>query len=340
MKKLILVDGSSILSSNYYGSLPWDAKKAKTPEDRAEAMKKAMQTKDGQFTNGVYGMTKFLLKVIKEQKPTHMIIAWDISRDTFRREIYPAYKGTRGDTPAELKSQFILAQNTLEFIGLKQYMLSTHEADDIVGTFAKKFESEVPTYIITGDQDALQLITDYTKVWLKTDRHKDLYAKRNVNISELNIPDKTFEFTPHTFEEEYGIKPIQIIDMKSLEGDKSDNIPGVRGVGPKAVLPLLQEYGTIENIYDAIEGLSPEEEIDMKLFLKELGISRSPLANLLKVAEGEIVGKEAAFLSKKLATIVTDIPEYSNVNLDDIVIQLDEQKMKQKFAELEFKSFL
>lgn len=233
--KLILVDGSSVLSRNYYGTLPFEYKKAKTPEEKEAAMKKVMKTADGRYTNAVFGMTKFLLKVIKEQKPTHMVVAWDISRNTFRRDIYPDYKGQRGETPTPLKEQFKLAQETLAYIGLAQYMLPTHEADDIVGTFAKKFENELPAYIITGDQDALQLITEQTKVWLTTGKAKDLYEKRNMNIKDLDIPDGCFEYTEHTFEEEYGLKPIQIIDMKALEGDTSDNIPGVRGVGPKAV---------------------------------------------------------------------------------------------------------
>lgn len=340
MTKLILIDGSSVLSRSYYGTLPWDAKKAKTPEEKQAAMKKVMQTKDGQHTNAVFGMTKFLLKVIREQRPTHMMVAWDISRDTFRRQLYKEYKGTRGNTPEELKSQFILAQKTLADIGLKQYMVSTHEADDIVGTFAKKFEQEIPTYIISGDQDSLQLVSDNTKVWLTTGKAKAFYEKRNINIKDLNIPDGTFEFTPLTFEEEYGLKPTQIIDMKALEGDSSDNIPGVKGVGPKAVIPLLKEYGTIENLYEAIEGLSTEEELDMKAFMKELGISRSPLGNLLKESETELVGKKAALLSKQLATIVTDMKEYEHILLDDVLIALDDAKMKEKFSELEFKSLL
>lgn len=338
--RLILVDGSSVLSKNYYGTLPFEFKKAKTPEEKEKAMEKVMKTSDGQYTNAVYGMMKFLLKVIKEQKPTHLVIMWDKSRDTFRRKIYSDYKGQRGETPKPLSSQFGLAQRLLKDIGISTYVHDDFEADDIIGTFAKKFENEISTFIITGDQDSLQLITEKTRVWLSTSKAKDLYINRGMDIKNVDVPDGCFEYTPLTFEEEYGLQPIQIIDMKALEGDSSDNIPGVKGVGPKAVLPLLKEYGTIEGIYEVIES-TPEKEL--KNFFKEsLGISRSPIGNLTKEpTENEpIVGKKAAFLSKDLATIRTNIEHYDNISLDEIRLNINKDEMKQKFHELEFKSLV
>lgn len=344
-KKLVLIDGSSVLSKNFYGTLPWEYKKAKTLEEKVKAIRKAMKTKDGQYTNGVFGMMKFLLKVIEEQEPTHMVVAWDINRNTFRREIYPEYKGTRKETPEELKSQFILSQQLLDACGIYQGMvegefLEQFEADDVVGTFAKKFENDIPTYIITGDQDSLQLITDKTKVWLTTSKAEKLYEKRNINIKELNIPTGTFEFCPQTFEEEYGIKPLQIIDLKALEGDTSDNIPGVVGVGKTSAPKLIQMFGSVENLYENIEGLTKEELETVKTKLKEIGISRPPLKPLLKETENELVGKKSALLSKKLATIVTNIKEYNDIQLEDLEIKLNKENMKQKFIELEFKSLI
>lgn len=337
-QKLVLIDGSSLLSRNYYGSLPASVKFGKTPEDKKLGMKDIMQTKDGLPTNGLYSMMRFILKVIREQKPTHMAICWDLSRETFRKKIYPEYKGTRNETPPQLKMQFELAKKTLDYIGLTPYILEDFEADDIIGTLARKFEDDIATYIITGDQDALQLVNDNTKVWYMTSKAKDWYKERNIDVKNLNIPDKTFEYTNETVEENYGLTPTQIIDLKALEGDTSDNIPGVSGVGKTSAPWLIRKFGSVENLYKNIEGLSKEEEKKLKEELKEFGLKRPPFGHLLKESDSELVGKEAALLSKKLATIVTDIPEYKDIKLDNLIINLDENKMKKIFERLEFNS--
>lgn len=331
-KKLLLIDGSSLLSTSFYGNVP---RSYHHTGDTSGIMK----TTDGRFTNGVYTMSKVLLNLIEKQQPTHIAVAWDISRDTFRRERYSDYKAHRKETKPELSSQFALMQEVIDSMGgIAQYKLENYEADDIIGTFAKKFENEIPVYILTKDQDALQLITETTKVWLNTTKSKDLWAVRGLDPSSLSVPAGSFEFTPQTFEEEYGLKPIQLIDMKALEGDTSDNIPGVKGVGPKAILPLLQEYGTVEGIYEALESI-PEAEL--KVFFKEdLGISRSPIANLRKESDTDLVGKKAAYLSKELATIKTDIPVYEELKLDALRVDLDKGRTKAKFAELEFNSLI
>jgi 5'-3' exonuclease len=335
MSKLIIIDGSSLLSTSFFGNLPSTYYKDGNTD-------KILKTTYGLFTNGVLTMTKILLNIIKNQKPTHMAIAWDISRNTFRKEMYTDYKAQRKDTKPELREQYKTMQDLLEIMNIKQFKFPRYEADDILGTLSKKFEDEITVYIMTKDQDALQLITEKTRVWLLTDKYKEMYKERNIDTTDFDIPDKVFEFTPLTFEEVYGLKPIQMIDKKAIEGDTSDNIPGVKGVGEKAVVPLLQEFGTIEDIYNQIENMTKEEDVIFKELLKDLGIQRSPLVYLLKTStdESEIVGKKAAFLSKELATICTTINELSLVNLNELKLNLNEELMQEEFNRLEFKSLL
>lgn len=344
MERLILVDGSSLLSTSFFGNVPRAYYNAKTEEDRNEVLKKIMQTSSGIYTNAVYTMSKILLKIIKNQKPSHMAVAWDITRNTFRREIYPLYKANRAETKPELREQYGTMQQVLDAMNILQFKFDRYEADDILGTLAKKFEQQLPIYIMSKDQDVLQLVSDDTRVWLITSKADDMYKQVNISKEDrVNIPDNVFEFTPLYVEEFYGVKPLQIVDKKALEGDKSDNIPGVRGVGEKAVIPLLKEYGTVENIYELIEGLSKSEEKELKEFFKKsLGISRSPISYLLKEAQNdeELSAKESAFISKRLATICTSIQELQSVTLDDLVLKIDEDGMEKIFQELEFKSLL
>ena len=213
-------------------------------------------------------------------------------------------------------------QEVLQAAGIRQTMDSNIEADDFLGSLSKQFESRVPVYIYTKDQDALQLVSDRTRVWLitsKADELKKLYGK-----PEGFVPNGAFEFSPLLVQEVYGLTPEQIIDKKALEGDTSDNIPGVRGVGEKAAIPLLQEYGTVEGIYDALE-----DEKYFKEICKDLGI-RSPIKALTE-------GREMAFLSKVLATIKTD---YLPVSLDDLRLRIEETALNEKFRELEFNSLV
>lgn len=343
MEKLVILDGSSLLSTSFYGNLPKEYYGAKTEEDRAKVLKKVMQTSAGVYTNGVFTMCKILLKLIEKQKPTHLAVAWDVTRNTFRRELYPEYKAQREETKPELKSQFALMQEVLDAMGIYQFKNPRFEADDIIGTLAKRFEEEIPTYIMTKDQDSLQLVSDYTRVWLITSKAQEMYdevlAGTGASYKELPIPDNVFEFTPLYIEHFYGVKPIQIIDLKALEGDKSDNIPGVRGVGEKASVPLIKEFGSVENLYDRLDGLNKEEEKAMKELLKEIGASRA-YSYLTKTDDKELVGKEAALLSKKLATIVTNIDEVKALNIDDLKLNINKAGMEGKFTELEFKSLI
>ncbi|MDD3040420.1 5'-3' exonuclease H3TH domain-containing protein [Bacteroides sp.] len=320
MKKLVIVDGSSILSSCFFATVPNEYYRAKSPEERQFILPRIMQH-NGVFTNGVFAMCRSLNKLVEKQKPTHLAVAWDISRNTFRRKLYPDYKANRDETVPELKSQYILMQDILRSAGIAQFMDENLEADDFLGSLSKIFESEIPIFLYTKDQDALQLVSDRTRLWLITSKSDDL--KREFK-QEGNIPDGAFEFTPLLVKEIYGLYPSQIIDKKALEGDSSDNIPGVRGVGEKASVPLLQELGTVEAIFEALE-----DEISFKNLCKDLGI-RSPI----KALQG---GKESAMLSKDLATIRC---QDMNTTLHNLRLQVNQDALNQKFAELNFKSLV
>ena len=290
-EKLLIIDGSSLLSTSFYATATAYLM-AKTDEDKEKALTRLMKTSDGRYTNGVFPFMRTLLSLIKKNQPTHLAIVWDVSRQTFRQEIAGGtYKGTRKATPHPLKEQFISTQNLLQGI-IPQFLSGrddeeVYEADDFAGSLAKRFQTEIPVFLHTKDEDYLQLVDSNTRVWLGSSKADKMFEDLNLNRQEFNVPDGFFEFTLSTLKDIKGLEPYQIVEYKALCGDTSDNIPGVKGVGEKAVIPLLQEYGTIEAIYETIENLSAKEEKELKKFFKEsLGIGRSPISYML--ADGVI----------------------------------------------------
>lgn len=290
-EKLLIIDGSSLLSTSFYATATAYLM-AKTDEDKEKALERLMKTSDGRYTNGVFPFMRTLLSLINKNQPTHLAVVWDVSRQTFRQEIAGGtYKGTRKATPHPLKEQFISTQNLLQGI-IPQFLSGrddeeVYEADDFAGSLAKRFQTEIPVFLHTKDEDYLQLVDSNTRVWLGSSKADKMFEDLNLNRQEFNVPDGFFEFTLSTLKDIKGLKPYQIVEYKALCGDTSDNIPGVKGVGEKAVIPLLQEYGTIEAIYETIENLSAREEKELKKFFKEsLGIGRSPISYML--ADGVI----------------------------------------------------
>src|SRR5690625_3551414 len=280
-KKLVLIDGNSLLFRAFY-ALP------------------LLHNEKGVYTNALYGFTTILLNILEEEKPTHMLVAFDAGKTTFRHKTYKDYKGGRQKTPPELSEQFPLSRKLLEAFNIPHYELDLYEADDIIGTLANRAkEAGIEVKIISGDQDLLQLVSDEVSV--------DVTKK---GVSEVET------YTRDYLIDKMELKPEQIIDLKALMGDNSDNIPGVPGVGIKTATRLLKKYGTLENIYEHIDEISGKK-------LKE---------NLLK-------HKEDAFMSRELATIDTDSPitvalddiEYEGYTYDDIYTL---------FSELEFRSLL
>lgn len=335
---LLLIDGSALLSSSFFGNLPMDYKFAKTDEEKDKCLDKILHTADGQYTNGVFTMMTSMLNVIKKQKPTHLAVAWDLTKEsTFRKAMYPQYKGHRKDLRRELGDQFPLAQKVLKEMGIAEFVFAEYEADDIIGTLARNFEDIIRVTIWTKDQDSLQLIDENVRVWLITSKCSEMYSELNINTKIFKVPTGVFEYTPTYIEHYYGVAPIQIIDRKAIEGDASDNIPGINGIGEKTVIPLLREFKTIEGIYEFIENSS---EKDIKETFKMLGISRSPLSKLIQQSDEELVGKKAAFLSKQLATIKCDIEEISDVTLESLKLNINVEGMINIFTKLGFSSLL
>ena len=277
MEKFILIDGNSLLNRAFYA----------TP---------LFTTKDGLPTNGVFGFVKLILKIIADKKPTYFAVAFDLHAPTFRHKLYDEYKAGRKPMPQELVPQVSLLKEVLKTMQIKTCELAGFEADDIIGTLAKKFD--VQTYIYTGDRDAYQLVDGTTSV---------CFTRKGVS--------DILELTSENFKDEIGLTPSQIIDLKALMGDKSDNIPGVAGIGEKSAYSLIEKYGDIEGVYAHIDELG--------------GAMHRKL----------VEGKENAFFSKRLATIDVQVP--LDISLQDCLLRMPfKLSVREKFAELEFKSLV
>ena len=280
MDKIILLDGNSLSYRAFY-AMP------------------ALKNKKGLYTNSVYGFTLMLERILEDTKPKYALVAFDKGKETFRHKSYEAYKGTRDKTPTELVEQFGYVRELIESYGIKYEEHLDYEADDIIGSYAKIAEKAgLEVIIVSGDKDLTQLASDNITVY---------YTKRGV--TEIDY------YTPEFINEKYGLTPQQIIDMKGLMGDKSDNIPGIPGVGEKTAIKLLTEYENVENVLENIDNISGK-----------------------KLKERLIEGKEDAILSKKLATIFTDVPVDNKI--EDLTFKEDREKKKELFEKLEFVSFL
>lgn len=277
MEKLVLIDGNSLINRAFY-AMP------------------LLSTKSGVYTNAVYGFLNMFFKMLKNDNPSHVAVAFDLKAPTFRHEMYKGYKATRRPMAEELRPQIPLLKRILKEMNVAIYEKEGVEADDVIGTIAKN--THIPTIIYTGDRDSFQLVDAETSV---------CFTKRG--ITEVDL------FTESNFKEKTGITPPQIIDLKSLMGDASDNIPGIAGVGEKTALQLLQTYGNLENVLKNTENLKGK--------LKE------------KVA----ADKDSAILSKTLATINVNCG--ISFSLDQMKFSLPlSQTVKTSFEELEFKGLL
>lgn len=345
-KKFIIIDGSSMLVTCYYANLPEELKIAKE-EEKELHYGKILQTSSGTYTNAVFGMLRIIKKLIKEQKPDYLCFCFDQTRKTFRTKIYPEYKGTRGKSPSPLIEQFLTMENILKTLGFMVIYDTIYEADDWAGSIAKKFASDkISVSIITKDHDYLQLVDDNITVWMlqatankANDMYETYYKPDGINVKDLNLPYRIFEYTEKYVKKLEGVYPCQIPDLKGIVGDTSDNIPGVKGVSSAAV-PLLEEYETVEGIYEAIYACNDDKKELKKLqntWKEYLGIKRSPLNALMATSESEdnMVGEKAARCSKMLATIVTDIP--IPFTLNDMPAKLDDAKFKEICEKYEFK---
>ncbi len=277
--KIMILDGNSLLFRAFYAMPP-------------------LKTKKGQYTNAVYGFLSMLYKLLDTYSPEYICVAFDPKKPSFRHEQYKDYKATRAKAPNELVEQFQLIRDVLNIHSIKCIEIDGFEADDVAGTFANAAEEQgAEVYLVTSDKDYLQLIDDSTKVIL---------TKKGVtNTEEMDV---------QAMWDTYGISPAQFVDLKALMGDQSDNIPGVGGIGEKTALKLIQEYGSLDSVYENIDSIKG------------------------KLKEKLEADKMQAYMSQTLARIIRDIP--IEFNIDEYKIQKpDSKKLLSLYDELEFRTF-
>ncbi|MDW0112891.1 DNA polymerase I [Sporosarcina saromensis] len=280
-EKVVLLDGNSLAYRAFF-ALP------------------LLTNDSGIHTNAVYGFTMMLQNILSEEKPTHILVAWDAGKTTFRHATFGEYKGGRQKTPPELSEQFPYLRKLLDAYEIPQYELDQYEADDIIGTLSKVGEEKgVEVVVISGDKDLTQLASDTTTVC----------------ITRKGITDLE-KYTPAHIEEKYGLTPEKIIDMKGLMGDASDNIPGVPGVGEKTAIKLLKQFETVEGVYESLDAVSGK-----------------------KLKENLTANEDQAIMSKKLATIEVQAPITIALD-DLSYKGPHEEKVKAIFEELKFKTLL
>jgi 5'-3' exonuclease len=279
---VMLVDGMALLFRAYYATAYHGY---------------IMKTSTGIPTNAVHGFVKYFWDAVQTFQPSHVICVWDMGARTFRTELYDQYKANRADAPEELIPQFDLVKEVVDSFGVTNIGLAGYEADDCIGTLAKRYGQEIQVQILTGDHDALQLVDEQIEV---------IIMKKGMSNYVV--------YTPTVLMEEKGITPAQLIDLKGLMGDSSDNYPGVKGVGEKTALKLLQEYHHIEGILENLSALS---------------------ASLRKKIESDI---DMLHLSRDLARIRCDVPV--ECILDDCKWNMNKERVLGQFEVLEFKGLM
>jgi len=295
MKKLVLIDGNALLHRAYHAYPP-------------------LTTTKGELVGAVYGFSMLLLSVLEKLSPTHVVVAWDVKGATFRKQGFESYKANRGPMDEELVSQIDRTKEVVEAMNIPQFGIEGYEADDLIGTIARiaSEEKDVPhsaeasrgkqVVIVTGDRDSLQLIKEKKVV---------VYLPVQNRYAQSAVFDET------TVIENYGMTPKQIIDLKGLMGDASDNIPGVKGIGKVTATELIKNFGSVEGVYENIDDSRIKDRVKGLL----------------------IADKEMALKSKELATIDTAVPldfVWDRCLLSDY----DKQKVVKLFEELDFKSLI
>jgi DNA polymerase-1 len=281
MAKLILIDGNAIIHRAFHGLPPF-------------------KTSTGELVNAVYGFASILLTILNKEQPDYIAVSFDLKGPTFRHVEYKEYKATRTKAPDELYAQIPRIRDVVNAFRIPIYEKEGFEADDVLGTLAAQAEKmDLSTYIVTGDMDTMQLVTDKVRVLANTQKFSEPVVYDIAKVVSR-----------------FGLQPNQIADMKGLQGDSSDNIKGVQGIGPKTACTLLQKYGTLENIYNNLAEITG-------------GVHDKLAAH-----------KDEAFQSKYLATIITNVP---GISLDIEACKThdyDEATLRAIFEQLEFKTLL
>ncbi|MCZ6563062.1 MAG: hypothetical protein O6948_09105 [Deltaproteobacteria bacterium] len=281
--RLYLIDGSSYIFRAFF-ALPPMSNSNKLP------------------THAIFGFTTMTLRFLKEYQPEMLAVVLDAGRETFRNEIYHEYKSNRPEAPPDLIPQFPYIRKILEAMNIPALELAGFEADDLIATLAKKFSSkETEVVIVSGDKDLMQLVGDTTRIL-------DTMKSRWIGVEEVK--------------EKFGVEPHQVVEVMGLMGDPTDNIPGIKGIGEKTAIPLIQKFQSLENLFDHLHDLD------------KVGIKISA-----RVRKALMEGKEDALMSRKLATVRTDVPIH--VDLEELRFQgISNENLRELYTELEFSQLL
>lgn len=261
-KKILLIDGMALLFRHFFAT---------------SLHKQFMRNSSGTPTNGVQGFVRHVFTAINEIQPTHVAVCWDMGKSTFRNDMFDGYKQNRPAPPDELIPQFDYVKEVSNQFGFVNIGVQNFEADDVIGTLAEAYSEQNQVYIVTGDRDILQCINPNVEIWL---------TKKGFNIYN--------RYTLNRFQSEYGLNPSQLVDVKAFMGDTADGYPGVKGIGEKTAIKLIQNHGSVESVIAALEQLTPGQRNKIETDMDNLK------------------------LSKTLAKIHTEVPLNTNVLLDDM----------------------
>ena len=330
-ERLLIIDGSSMLATNYYANLPNELKVSGLSDEEKEVRyDKLLRSPDGRYTNALFGMTKQLSKILSKAEASHIAICWDISKNTFRKQMFPDYKGNRSATPRPLKEQFFLAQEFFAAMGIKQFSHENYEADDFAGSISKKFSKEIDTALLTKDQDYLQLIEANVAVWMPVGQ-KNIETLQEKSKSVCEGMDKiVYVYRACNVMEIYGLTPKQVIDWKAIAGDKSDNIPGIAGIGDVSAKKILSKFESLKKAQIAVKD---GDNVALSNWM-ENGLTKSVFNKILTDMETTHQGK----ISYQLAKIKTDIP--INETLSDLKLFINAEAYRNFCVELGFTSIV
>lgn len=261
-KKILLIDGMALLFRHFFAT---------------SLHKQFMRNSSGTPTNGVQGFVRHVFTAINEIQPTHVAVCWDMGKSTFRNDMFDGYKQNRPAPPDELIPQFDYVKEVSNQFGFVNIGVQNFEADDVIGTLAEAYSEQNQVYIVTGDRDILQCINPNVEIWI---------TKKGFNIYN--------RYTLNRFQSEYGLNPSQLVDVKAFMGDTADGYPGVKGIGEKTAIKLIQNHGSVESVIAALEQLTPGQRNKIETDMDNLK------------------------LSKTLAKIHTEVPLNTNVLLDDM----------------------
>ncbi|MEB6035812.1 5'-3' exonuclease [Staphylococcus pseudoxylosus] len=261
-KKILLIDGMALLFRHFFAT---------------SLHKQFMRNSSGTPTNGVQGFVRHVFTAINEIQPTHVAVCWDMGKSTFRNDMFDGYKQNRPAPPDELIPQFDYVKEVSNQFGFVNIGVQNFEADDVIGTLAEAYSEQNQVYIVTGDRDILQCINPNVEIWL---------TKKGFNIYN--------RYTLNRFQSEYGLNPSQLVDVKAFMGDTADGYPGVKGIGEKTAIKLIQNHGSVESVIAALEQLTPGQRNKIETDMDNLK------------------------LSKTLAKIHTEVPLNTNDLLDDM----------------------